>query len=99
MSNKENKVKVEIFGSSYILKGESDVGYMQKLASYVDRKMRQIQEDTKIISPTKIAILAALNITDELLRSSPGKIETFGVDTALAKRAIELIEKIEKELK
>ena len=99
MSNKENKIKVEIFGTSYILRGESDIEYMQELASYVDRKMREIQRETGIISPTKIAILAALNIADELCKTSPGKRESIGVDTTLAKRAIELIDKIEKELK
>jgi len=99
MSNKESKIKVEIFGTSYILKGESDIEYMQELASYVDRKMREIQQETGILSPTKIAILAALNIGDELCKASPEKKRTMGADTTLAKRAIELIDKIEKELK
>ncbi|OIN98223.1 hypothetical protein AUJ66_01320 [Candidatus Desantisbacteria bacterium CG1_02_38_46] len=99
MSNKENKIKVEIFGTSYILRGESDIEYMQELASYVDRKMREIQKETGIISPTKIAILSALNIADELCKTSPKKKESISVDTSLAKRAIELIDKIEKELR
>ena len=99
MSNKENKIKVEIFGTSYILKGESGTEYMQELASYVDKKMREIQQETGIISPAKIAILTALNIADELRRASPGKKEVVVGDTILAKRAIELIDKIEKELK
>jgi len=103
MSNKESKIKVEIFGTSYILRGESDTEYMQKLASYVDRKMREIQDGTGIISTAKIAILAALNITDELCKANPEKKEaikeSIEVDTTLAKRAIELIDKIEKELK
>ena len=99
MNNKESKIKVEIFGTSYLLRGESDIEYMQELASYVDRKMREIQQETGIISPTKIAILAALNIADELCKTNPGKRESIGADTTLAKRAIELIDKIEKELK
>lgn len=99
MSNKENKIKVEIFGTSYILKGESDIEYMQELASYVDRKMREIQKETGILSPTKIAILSALNIADELCKADPTKKKTIGVDTTIAKRAIELIDRIEKELK
>ena len=86
MSNKESKIKVEIFGTSYILRGESDTEYMQKLASYVDRKMREIQDGTGIISTAKIAILAALNITDELCKANPEKKEAI-------KESIEVDEK------
>jgi len=99
MPVKENKIKVEIFGGNYLLKGEDDVEYMQKIASYVDKKMREIQESTGLISPLKIAILAALNIADELYKSSSTRKGISGAETVAAKKAFELIEKIEKELK
>ena len=103
MADNENKVKVEIFGTSYLLRGEGDNEYIQEIASFVDKKMREIQQATGLISTLKIAILAALNITDELCKANPEKKEaikeSIEVDTTLAKRAIELIDKIEKELK
>ncbi len=39
-------VQVEIYGQSYNLRGEGETGYIQDLASYVDRKMREVSEAT-----------------------------------------------------
>ena len=58
-------VQVEIYGQSYNLRGEGEVGYIQDLAAYVDRKMREVSEATATVDSLKVAILAALNIADE----------------------------------
>ncbi len=58
-------VQVEIYGQSYNLRGEGEVGYMQELARYVDGKMREVSEATATVDSLKVAILAALNIADE----------------------------------
>ena len=61
-------VQVEIYGQSYNLRGEGETGYIQDLASYVDRKMREVSEATATVDSLKVAILAALNIADESRR-------------------------------
>ncbi len=58
--------KVEIFGQEYKLKGVGNPQYIHKIAGYVDSKMREIAHSSGIMSQSRIAILAALNITDEL---------------------------------
>jgi cell division protein ZapA len=58
--------KVEIFGQEYKIKGVGDPQYIHKIAGYVDRKMREIAHSSGIMSQSRIAILTALNITDEL---------------------------------
>lgn len=63
-------VKVEIFGQSYVIRGEAEQEYTLQLADYVDRKMREISSKTTVNSSLKVAILAALNITDELFQLS-----------------------------
>jgi cell division protein ZapA len=59
-------VKVEIFGQSYAIRGELDEPYVQKLAAFVDDKMRAIADATATVDTQKIAVLAALAIADEL---------------------------------
>ena len=59
-------VKVEIFGQSYAIRGELDEPYVQKLAAFVDQKMRAIADATATVDTQKIAVLAALAIADEL---------------------------------
>ncbi len=61
-----NTEKVEIFGQEYKIKGVGNPQYIQQIAGYVDKKMREIAHSSGIMSQSRIAILAALNITDEL---------------------------------
>jgi cell division protein ZapA len=58
-------VRVEIFDQAYNLRG-SDPDYILKLAEYVDSKMRAVAEQTHTVDTSRVAVLAALNIADEL---------------------------------
>lgn len=59
--------QVEIFGEVYSVRGSDENGYLQELASLVDRKMREVAERVKG-DTARIAILAALNLADELFQ-------------------------------
>lgn len=61
-------VDVEIFGSVYHVRGDYDPDHLQQLATLVDRRMRDIGDHVSTIDTAKIAILAALNLADELLK-------------------------------
>ena len=63
--SQNGSVRVEIFDQSYNLRG-SDSEYIQKLAEYVDTRMRQIAEQTATVDSLRLAVLAALNLADEL---------------------------------
>lgn len=60
---------VEIFGSVYPVRGSDDEPHLQELAATVDRKMREIADRVTTVDTAKIAILAALNLADELFRA------------------------------
>lgn len=66
MEEAKNKMTVQIFDEDYTMKGSTTPEYMEMIANYVDRKMRQIAGKNPRLSATKIAVLAALNIADEL---------------------------------
>jgi len=59
--------QVEIFGEVYHVRGGDESGHLQDLADLVDRKMREVAERVKG-DTTRIAILAALNLADELFQ-------------------------------
>jgi cell division protein ZapA len=59
-------VKAQIFGQTYSIRGDLDEVYVQKLAAFVDEKMRTIAEATATVDTQKAAVLAALAIADEL---------------------------------
>ena len=71
-------VDVEIFGGTYSIKGEADPEYVRQLARFVDEKMRSLaQRSPSTVSAQKIAVLAAVNMADELfrLRNRQRKVE------------------------
>ncbi|MEM9291441.1 MAG: cell division protein ZapA [Acidobacteriota bacterium] len=57
---------VKIFDSVYHIRGEADSETLLELADLVDRKMREIAAAVKTVDSAKIAILAAVNLADEL---------------------------------
>jgi cell division protein ZapA len=61
-------VQVEIFGQTYSIKAVNGRKYIEELAELVDARMKDIQKGTGSSDGYRIAILAALNIADELQR-------------------------------
>jgi cell division protein ZapA len=60
--------RVDIFGRSYTIRGDAREDYIKKLASFVDKKMKEIQATAPVLTADKVAILTAVNIADELFR-------------------------------
>ena len=65
-SNGNSSVRVEIYDQTYQLRG-SDPEYINKLADFVDTKMRLIAQQASTVDSLPVAVLAALNIADEYL--------------------------------
>ena len=68
-SNKIKVVRINILGQEYTVKTSANPIYFQKIADYVNAKTKEIIAsgvDAKT-QQLKIAVLACLNITDELL--------------------------------
>ncbi len=64
-----NQLRVNIFGAEYVLKATENQEELTKIAEYVDQKMKEIDRSQAINSNVKIAILAALNIAEELFQN------------------------------
>jgi cell division protein ZapA len=88
-------VTVTIFGHSYSLRAEEDGSYVEELARHVDAKMRTLSVETGVTEAGRVAVLAALNLADELEklrerhRSSEEALETTARElTAALDRAL-----------
>ena len=60
-------VAVEIYDQIYRLRG-TDPEYLQRLAATVDGKMRAVSAHGATVDTLRVAVLASLNIADELVR-------------------------------
>ena len=61
-------IPVEIGGQKYPIRTGLDPDYVARLAVYVDEKMRAAGDSTPTGDAVRLAVLAALNIADELFR-------------------------------
>jgi cell division protein ZapA len=80
-------ISVEIHGQRYPIRSTLDREYVTRLASYVDEKMRAAADSAPTGDALRLAVLAALNVADELFRCRDGTIARNG---ELAERAGEL---------
>jgi len=60
-------IKVKIFGTDYPLRGENE-DFTKKVASHVDTMLNRIHEKIPEQPPLTVAVLTALNITEEMLK-------------------------------
>jgi cell division protein ZapA len=58
-------ISVEIYDQVYNLRG-TDPAHIEKLAALVDGKMRAVSATGATVDSLRVAVLAALNIADEL---------------------------------
>jgi len=83
----EEVITVEIRGHRYPIRSALDPQYVTRLATYVDEKMRAAAESTPTGDMLRLAVLAALNVADELFRC---RDVNKARDGELAQRAGEL---------
>jgi cell division protein ZapA len=60
--------EVYILGQKYTIKGDAPEEYIQELAAYVDKKLKDVHNSVPNITPVKASILAALDLADELFQ-------------------------------
>jgi cell division protein ZapA len=89
-------MRVEIFDQSYHLRGEVDEPCLQELARYVDEKLRTVAASTRTLDTQRVAVLAALNIADELFAL---RRRTETLETQLRQRAERALAAIDLALK
>ena len=92
MQDKKQSVKVNIFGEDYPIKGDADAAYIQEVTGYVDQKMKEVCERMSNKLPLRVAVLAAMSITDELFKERTDRDkELLGVE----ERSQSLLEQLE----
>jgi cell division protein ZapA len=65
----DDLVPVEILGQRFPIRSSLDEDYVRQLASYVDEKMRAAEDLTPGNDALRVALVAALNLADELFRA------------------------------
>ena len=94
MSDPEKPVSVEIFGQRYPIRSALDADYVTRLASYVDAKIRAAGTSAPSGDPQRLAVLAALNIADELFRTRENARAQDGTIVARTEELERLLDRV-----
>lgn len=86
-------MKVEIYDQSYNVHAEGNEENLRKLAAYVDGKMRDVAETTRMVDSLRVAVLAALNIADELFMARERQQTLEGPLRQRVEKCVALVEK------
>jgi cell division protein ZapA len=85
MSPDVRTISVHILGHEYKVRSTEDGDFVRDVALYVDELMHQISSKMTAGTPSQIAVLAALNIAEELFRErrNSGSSDVQEVETRL----------------
>ncbi len=72
MTAGERTTEVEIFGERYTLRASEAPEHLTRVAEYVDGKFREVAKEGPTLNLAKVAVLASLNIADELFKRDEG---------------------------
>ncbi len=95
MAGSDRVVPVEIQGQRYPIRSALEPEYVARLAQYVDEKMRAATDASPTGDSLRLAVLAALNIADELFRCRDANRQRDG---QIAERAGELERLVDRVL-
>ena len=87
--------KIQIYGKTYSLKNSSDQVNTEEVAAYVDAKMRELAEVRSKTSSADLAVLAALNIAQELMELQN---QTEAIDKAQSEKIGRMMAALENEI-
>ncbi len=71
-------VVVEVYGQKYPIKTQLDPQYVEQLATFVESRMEMASKTSPSSDAVGLAVLAALNITDEFFRTRTSLIDSSG---------------------
>ena len=87
-------IPVMIDGQRYPIRTGLEPEYVARLAKYVDDKMRAAGESTPSSDSVRLAVLAALNIADELFRCRETQIARNGEIAVRAQELEQLLDRV-----
>ena len=88
-------IDIEIYGHRYTITGDAEEDYIRRLAAYVDEQMRGVAQGMKTATFAKLALLAAINITDQLFQAEQRRQQG---ELDVERRAHSLMASIEEQL-
>lgn len=88
-------IDVEIYGQRYTVSGDADEDYIRRLANFIDDQMRRVAEGMNTTTPSRLAVLTALNLAHQLFELEKKRVQG---EADIERRMMSLMASIEEEV-
>ncbi len=93
----KRQLKIDLLGASFTIQSTESPEHLARVAGYLRARIEEVRARYSLADPLRVALLAALNVADELFREREGH-GLPGADTELATVAQKLIDSIDESL-
>jgi hypothetical protein len=94
----KRQLRIDVLGTSFVIQSDESAEYLNRLTAHVRAKIEEVKGRYTFADPLTVAVLAALNIADELFKARDGREPSGGPDEEIATVAEKLISRIDEDL-
>ena len=69
----KRQLRIEVLGTSFVIQSDESPEHLAQLASFVRDRIDEVKARYKFADPLTVAVLAALNIADDLFKARAGR--------------------------
>jgi cell division protein ZapA len=91
----KRQLRIDVLGTSFVIQSDESTEHLARLSSYVKSKIEEVKSRYTFADPLTVAMLAALNIADEMFKTRDGRVGPVEEMEGMAER---LISRIDDEL-
>jgi cell division protein ZapA len=91
----KRQLRIDVLGTSFVIQSDESPEHLARLSTYVKSKIEEVKSRYTFADPLTVAMLAALNIADEMFKAREGRGGPVEEMEGMAER---LISRIDEEL-
>ncbi len=90
----KRQLRIDVLGTSLVVQSDESAEHLARLSAYVKAKVDEVKSRYSFAEPLTVALLAALNIADELFKSREGRGESPATQeiSSVAERLLDRID-------
>jgi len=69
----KRQLRIEVLGTSFVIQSDESAEHLARLSSYVKARIDEVKSRYNFADPLTVALLAALNIADDMLKVREAK--------------------------
>jgi hypothetical protein len=94
----KRQLRIEVLGTSLVIQSDESTEYLNRLAAHVRARIEEVRGRYTFADPLTVALLAALNIADEMFKARDGREPPGTPDEEISAVAEKLISRIDEDL-